>query len=124
MSIAKKLNEKLSKYISEGYTVQDIKDAIKTKKDTWLGDCFVTYPKDNKELEISFWSVDKKYTIKTTQDLSVISLVSDKNKVIDSEFIQDSEDTPEDIVSDLIKRSPSNFSRDTIKLLLKWVKNS
>lgn len=122
MSIAKKLNEKLSRYISEGYTVQDIKDAIKTKKDTWLGDCFVTYPKDNKELEISFWSVDKRYAIKTTQDLSVISLVSDKNKVIDSEFIQDSDGTPEDIVSDLIKRSPSNFSRDTIKLLLKWVK--
>lgn len=122
MSIAKKLNEKLSRYILEGYTVQDIKDAIKTKKDTWLGDCFVTYPKDNKELEISFWSVDRKYAIKTTQDVSVISLVSDKNKVIDSEFVQDSDDTLENIVSSLLKRSPSNFSRDTIKLLLKWVK--
>ena len=122
MSIAKKLNEKLSRYISESYTVQDIKDAIKTKKDTWLGDCFVTYPKDNKELEISFWSVDRKYAIKTTQDVSVISLVSDKNKVIDSEFVQDSDDTLENIVSSLLKRSPSNFSRDTIKLLLKWVK--
>jgi hypothetical protein len=122
MSIAKKLNEKLSRYISEGYTVQDIKDAIKTKKDTWLGDCFVTYPKDNKELEISFWSVDRKYAIKTTQDVSVISLVSDKNKVIDSEFVQDSDDTLENIVNSLVKRSPSNFSRDTIKLLLKWVK--
>lgn len=94
----------------------------KQKKDTWLGDCFVTYPKDNKELEISFWSVDRKYAIKTTQDVSVISLVSDKNKVIDSEFVQDSDDTIENIVSSLVKRSPSNFSRDTIKLLLKWVK--
>ena len=122
MSIAKKLNEKLSKYISEDYTVQDIKDAIKTKKDTWLGDCFVTYPKDNKELEISFWSVDRKYAIKTTQDVSVVSLVSDKNKVIDSEFVQDSDDTLESIVSNLVQRSPSKFSRDTIKLLLKWVK--
>lgn len=122
MSIAKKLNEKLSKYVLESYTVQDIKDAIKTRKDTWLGDCFVTYPKDNKELEISFWSVDRKYAITTTQDLSVISLVSDKNKVIDSEFVQDSDDTLEDIISNFIKRSPSNFSRDTIKLLLKWVK--
>lgn len=122
MSIAKKLNEKLSKYISEGYTVQDIKDAIKTKKDTWLGDCFITYPKDNKELEISFWSVDRKYAIKTTQDVSVISLVSDKNKVIDSEFVQDSDDTLENIVSSLVKRSPSNFNKDTIKLLFKWVK--
>lgn len=122
MSIAKKLNEKLSKYISEGYTVQDIKDAIKTKKDTWLGDCFITYPKDNKELEISFWSVDRKYAIKTTQDVSVISLVSDKNKVIDSEFVQDSDDTLENIVSSFVKRSPSNFNRDTIKLLFKWVK--
>lgn len=122
MSIAKKLNEKLSKYISEGYTVQDIKDAIKTKKDTWLGDCFITYPKDNKELEISFWSVDRKYAIKTTQDVSIISLVSDKNKVIDSEFVQDSDDTLENIVSSFVKRSPSNFNRDTIKLLFKWVK--
>jgi len=122
MSIAKKLNEKLSKYISEDYTVQDIKDAIKTKKDTWLGDCFVTYPKDNKVLEISFWSVDRKYAIKTTQDVSVVSLVSDKNKVIDSEFVQDSDDTLESIVSNLVQRSPSKFSRDTIKLLLKWVK--
>lgn len=122
MSIAKKLNEKLSKYISEGYTVQDIKDAIKTKKDTWLGDCFITYPKDNKELEISFWSVDRKYAIKTTQDVSIISLVSDKNKVIDSEFVQDSDDTLENIVSSLVKRSPSNFNKDTIKLLFKWVK--
>lgn len=122
MSIAKKLNEKLSKYISEGYTVQDIKDAIKTKKDTWLGDCFITYPKDNKELEISFWSVDRKYAIKTTQDVSVISLVSDKNKVIDSEFVQDSDDTLENIVSSLVKISPSNFNKDTIKLLFKWVK--
>lgn len=122
MSIAKKLNEKLSKYISEGYTVQDIKDAIKTKKDTWLGDCFITYPKDNKELEISFWSVDRKYAIKTTQDVSVISLVSDKNKVIDSEFVQDSDDTLENIVSSLVKRSPGNFNKDTIKLLFKWVK--
>ncbi|MGP1493946.1 MAG: hypothetical protein ACTTIS_01175 [Streptobacillus sp.] len=122
MSIAKKLNEKLSKYILEGYTVQDIRDAIKTKKDTWLGDCFITYPKDNKELEISFWSVDRKYAIKTTQDVSVISLVSDKNKVIDSEFVQDSDDTLENIVSSFVKRSPSNFNRDTIKLLFKWVK--
>lgn len=122
MSIAKKLNEKLSKYISEGYTVQDIKDAIKTKKDTWLGDCFISYPKDNKELEISFWSVDRKYAIKTTQDVSVISLVSDKNKVIDSEFVQDSDDTLENIVSSFVRRSPSNFNRDTIKLLFKWVK--
>lgn len=122
MSIAKKLNEKLSRYILESYTVQDIKDAIKTKKDTWLGDCFITYPKDNKELEISFWSVDRKYAIKTTQDVSVISLVSDKNKVIDSEFVQDSDDTLENIVSSLVRRSPSNFNRDTIKLLFKWVK--
>lgn len=122
MSIAKKLNEKLSKYISENYTVQDIKDAIKTRKDTWLGDCFITYPKDNKELEIGFWSADRKYAIKTTQDVAVISLVSDKNKVIDSEFVQDSDDTLENIVSSLVNRSPSNFSRDTIKLLLKWVK--
>ena len=122
MSIAKKLNEKLSRYILESYTVQDIKDAIKTKKDTWLGDCFITYPKDNKELEISFWSVDRKYTIKTTQDVSVISLVSDKNKVIDSEFVQDSDDTLENIVSSFVRRSPSNFNRDTIKLLFKWVK--
>nr|DAS83484.1 MAG TPA: hypothetical protein [Caudoviricetes sp.] len=122
MSIAKKLNEKLSRYILESYTVQDIKDAIKTKKDTWLGDCFITYPKDNKELEISFWSVDRKYAIKTTQDVSVISLVSDKNKVIDSEFVQDSDDTLENIVNSLVRRSPSNFNRDTIKLLFKWVK--
>lgn len=122
MSIAKKLNEKLSRYILESYTVQDIKDAIKTKKNTWLGDCFITYPKDNKELEISFWSVDRKYAIKTTQDVSVISLVSDKNKVIDSEFVQDSDDTLENIVSSLVKRSPSNFNKDTIKLLFKWVK--
>lgn len=122
MSIAKKLNEKLSRYILESYTVQDIKDAIKTKKDTWLGDCFITYPKDNKELEISFWSVDRKYAIKTTQDVSVISLVSDKNKVIDSEFVQDSDDTLENIVSSFVRRSPSNFNRDTIKLLFKWVK--
>lgn len=122
MSIAKKLNEKLSRYILESYTVQDIKDAIKTKKDTWLGDCFIAYPKDNKELEISFWSVDRKYAIKTTQDVSVISLVSDKNKVIDSEFVQDSDDTLENIVSSFIRRSPSNFNRDTIKLLVKWVK--
>lgn len=122
MSIAKKLNEKLSRYILESYTVQDIKDAIRTKKDTWLGDCFITYPKDNKELEISFWSVDRKYAIKTTQDVSVISLVSDKNKVIDSEFVQDSDDTLENIVSSFVRRSPSNFNRDTIKLLFKWVK--
>lgn len=122
MSIAKKLNEKLSRYILESYTVQDIKDAIKTKKDTWLGDCFITYPKDDKELEISFWSVDRKYAIKTTQDVSVISLVSDKNKVIDSEFVQDSDDTLENIVSSFVRRSPSNFNRDTIKLLFKWVK--